>query len=98
MLLRNGLGLGRVFYPRHIFIDPDPDPKTSWAERKRLFDLPRSSWDDYDRKLLSRGGGIYSRGEKSIQVSAEARALFGIEGPVDPATLINAILKSPVDL
>jgi glutamate dehydrogenase len=98
MLLSKSIRLLAAFDHRHIFIDPDPDPADSWAERKRLFDLPRSSWDDYNRKLLSKGGAIYSRGEKSIQLSSRARALFGIDGPVDPPTLINAILKSPVDL
>ena len=64
-----------------------------------MFDLPRSSWDDYNRELLSKGGGIYSRTEKSIELSAEARRALGIDAKaVDPATLINAILKSPVDL
>src|SRR3954454_11500535 len=98
MLLSKSIRLIAAFDHRHIFIDPDPDPVLSWAERKRLFELPRSSWDDYDRKKLSKGGGIYSRGEKSIQVSSEARKLLGITGAADPATLINAILKSPVDL
>src|SRR5437868_3715642 len=98
MLLSKAIRLIAAFDHRHIFIDPDPDPAKSWAERKRLFDLPRSSWDDYDRKKLSKGGGIYSRGEKSIHLSSEARALLDIDGAVDPATLINAILKSPVDL
>ncbi|MEO8454099.1 MAG: NAD-glutamate dehydrogenase domain-containing protein [Sphingomicrobium sp.] len=98
MLLSKTIRLLAAFDHRHIFVDPAPDPAKSWSERKRLFDLPRSSWDDYNRKLLSKGGGIYSRGEKSIQISSEARALLGITGPVDPATLINAILKSPVDL
>src|SRR4051794_27599097 len=98
MLLSKSFRLLAAGDHRHIFIDPDPDPAQSWAERKRLFDLPRSGWDDYDRKKLSKGAGIYSRGEKSIQLSSEARALLGIAGAVDPATLINAILKSPVDL
>jgi glutamate dehydrogenase len=98
MLLSKSIRLLAAFDHRHIFIDPDPDPAQSWAERKRLFDLPRSSWEDYDRKKLSKGGGIYSRGEKSIQLSSEARALLGIAGPADPATLINAILKCSVDL
>jgi glutamate dehydrogenase len=98
MLLSKSIRLLAAFDHRHIFIDPDPDPAQSWAERKRLFDLPRSSWDDYNRKKLSNGGGIYSRSEKSIRLSSEARALLGIAGPADPATLINAILKCPVDL
>jgi glutamate dehydrogenase len=99
MLLSNAIKLVAAFDHRHIFVDPDPDPGVSWNERKRLYDLPRSSWDDYDRKLLSKGGGIYPRTEKSIALSAEARARLGIEArTVDPTTLINAILKSDVDL
>ena len=74
-------------------------PGDSWEERKRMFDLPRSSWDDYDRSKLSKGGGIYPRTQKSIELSAAARKVLGIDGGhVDPATLMNAILKAPVDL
>ena len=99
MLLSKAIKLVAAFDHRHIFIDPDPDPESSWRERKRLFDLPRSSWDDYDRSKLSTGGGIYPRTQKSIELSAAARKELGIEAAVvDPATLINAILKSPVDL
>ena len=99
MLLSKSIKLVAAFDHRHIFIDPDPDPTDSWAERKRLFDLPRSSWDDYDRKLISRGGGVFARTEKSIDLSSEARKLLGIEAKsVDPTTLINAILKAEVDL
>jgi glutamate dehydrogenase len=99
MLLSRSLRLLAAFDHRHIFIDPDPDPETSWKERKRLFDLPRSSWDDYDRKLISKGGGVYPRTEKSISLSAEARSALGIEAKaLDPTSLINAILKAPVDL
>ena len=99
MLLSKAIRLVAAFDHRHIFIDPDPDPASSWEERKRMFDLPRSSWDDYDRSKLSKGGGIYPRTQKSIELSAEARKELGIEtGVVDPATLMNAILKAPVDL
>ena len=99
MLLSKSLKLIAAFDHRHVFIDPDPDPAKSWAERKRLFELPRSSWDDYDRKLISKGGGVYPRSEKSISLSAEARKALGIEDKeLDPAALINAILKAPVDL
>ena len=99
MLLSKVVKLVAAFDHRHIFIDPDPDPAVSWAERKRLFDLPRSSWDDYDRKKMSKGGGIYPRTQKSIELSAQAREALAIESrTVDPAALINAILKSPVDL
>jgi glutamate dehydrogenase len=99
MLLSKAIRLIAAFDHRHIFIDPDPDPAVSWKERKRLFDLPRSSWDDYDRKLISKGGGVYPRTEKSITLSAEAQKALGLDTrTVDPATLINGVLKSPVDL
>ena len=99
MLLSKEIRLIAAFDHRHIFIDPDPDAAASWKERKRLFDLPRSSWDDYDRKLISKGGGVFARTEKSITLSAEAQAALDLgTKTVDPATLINAILKSPVDL
>ncbi|HET7280721.1 MAG TPA: NAD-glutamate dehydrogenase domain-containing protein [Sphingomicrobium sp.] len=99
MLLSKSIRLHAAFDHRHIFIDPNPDPAKSWEERKRLFDLPRSSWDDYDKKLISKGGGVWPRTEKSIPLSAEARATLGIDSKaLDPTSLINAILKSPVDL
>ena len=99
MLLSKSIQLIAAFDHRHIFIDPSPDPVKSWAERKRLFELPRSSWDDYERKLLSKGGAIFPRSQKSIELSPEARKAIGIDARTgDPATLINAILKSPVDL
>src|SRR6476661_5375098 len=99
MLLSKSIQLIAAFDHRHIFIDPNPDAAASWKERKRLFDLPRSSWDDYDRKLISKGGGVYPRTEKSITLTAEAQQALGLDTKtVDPATLINAILKSPVDL
>lgn len=99
MLLSKSLRLIAAFDHRHIFIDPSPDAAKSWHERKRLFDLPRSSWDDYDRKLISPGGGVFPRTEKSIPLSAEARAALGVDAKeLDPASLINAILKAPVDL
>jgi glutamate dehydrogenase len=99
MLLSHSLKLIAAFDHRHIFIDPNPDPETSWRERKRLFDLPRSSWDDYDRKRISPGGGVFARSEKSIALSAEARAALGIDAKeLEPTVLINAILKAPVDL
>src|SRR6185503_14098873 len=99
MLLSKSLRLIAAFDHRHIFIDPNPDPAKSWTERKRMFELPRSSWDDYDKKLISKGGGVYPRSEKSIPLSAEAREVLGIEAKaLDPASLINAILKAPVDL
>lgn len=99
MLLSKAIKLVAAFDHRHIFIDPDPDPAVSWEERKRMFDLPRSSWDDYDRSKLSKGGGIYPRTQKTIELSAAAQKELGISvGVVDPTTLMNAILKAPVDL
>lgn len=99
MLLSKAIKLVAAFDHRHIFIDPTPDPETSWAERKRLFDLARSSWDDYDRSLISKGGGVFSRTEKSIQLSPEARELLGLDvKSIEPTALINAILKAEVDL
>jgi glutamate dehydrogenase len=99
MLLSKAIRLVAAFDHRHIFLDPEPDPATSWKERNRLFELPRSSWDDYDRKLISKGGGIFPRSQKSIPLSAEIRALLGIEAAeIDPAGLLTAILLAPVDL
>ncbi len=99
MLLSKEIKLVAAFDHRHIFIDPDPNPKTSWAERKRMFNLPRSSWDDYNRELLSKGGGIFPRTQKSIDLSPEIRALLGTDAKsLDPTSLINVILKSSVDL
>jgi glutamate dehydrogenase len=99
MLLSKALKLVAAFDHRHIFIDPDPDPAGSWKERSRMFALPRSSWDDYDRSLISKGGGIFPRSQKEIPVSPEMRALFGLEGEtIDPAGLMIAILTAPVDL
>src|SRR5690348_13662539 len=99
MLLSPHIRLQAAFDHRHIFIDPNPDKGTSFAERARLFDLPRSSWDDYDRKKISRGGGVFPRSAKSITLSQEARALLGIEAAAaTPIEIIRAILKMPVDL
>jgi len=99
MLLSKAIKLVAAFDHRHIFIDPKPDAPSSWKERQRLFELPRSSWDDYDRKLISKGGGVFARTEKSITLSTEAQAALGLDTKtIEPTTLINAILKSPVDL
>lgn len=99
MLLSKTLKLVAVFDHRHIFIDPTPEPATSWKERKRLFDLPRSSWDDYDRSVLSPGAMIVPRSQKAIELTPEARAVLGIDvETIDPSSLISAILKAPVDL
>ena len=99
MLLSKSLKVIAAFDHRHIYIDPSPDPAASWKERKRLFDLPRSSWDDYDRKLISKGGGVFPRTEKMIPLSAEAREALGVDAKeLEPTALINAVLKAPVDL
>jgi glutamate dehydrogenase len=99
MLLSQTIKLVAAFDHRHIFLDPDPDPAASWAERRRLFALPRSSWDDYDKALISPGGGVYPRSQKTIALSEQARAALGIgAASLDPENLISAILKSPVDL
>ena len=99
MLLSRHIRLQVAFDHRHIFIDPSPDTAVSFAERARLFDLPRSSWDDYDRKKISRGGGVFPRTAKSIPLSTEARALLGIEAnAATPNEIIRATLKMPVDL
>ncbi|HEY1795047.1 MAG TPA: NAD-glutamate dehydrogenase, partial [Stellaceae bacterium] len=88
-----------AFNHLHIFIDPTPDPTASFNERRRLFDLPRSSWADYDRKLISRGGGVFERSLKSIPLSPEARAALGIaEDALPPAELIRRLLTAQVDL
>ena len=99
LLLSKAVKLVAAFDHRHIFLDPDPDPARSWGERNRLFALPRSSWDDYDRALISKGGGVFPRAQKAIPLSPEVRALLGIEADeTDPATVLTAILSAPVDL
>ena len=99
MLQSKALKLVAAFDHRHIFLDPMPDPETSFAERRRLAALPRSSWADYDPALLSKGGGVYPRTQKSIPLSAEVRALLGIDDEaLSPSALMAAILKAPVDL
>ncbi|MGV0646315.1 NAD-glutamate dehydrogenase [Mycolicibacterium sp. XJ2546] len=101
MLLSKHIRLLAAFDHRHIFIDPDPDAARSWDERKRLFDLPRSSWENYDTSLISEGGGVYTRQQKSITISPQARAALGIDDSVEeltPPNLIKAILKAPADL
>ncbi|GAA2674508.1 NAD-glutamate dehydrogenase [Streptomyces lunalinharesii] len=101
MLLSEHIRLVAAFDHRHIFLDPKPDAATSYAERRRLFELPRSSWADYDTALLSQGGGIHPRTAKSIPINAQVRAALGLEAGVKkmtPADLMQAILKSPVDL
>jgi glutamate dehydrogenase len=99
MLLSRQIRLLAAFDHRHVFLDPDPDPAASFAERERLFRLPRSSWADYDAKLISRGGGVWPRSAKSIRLSAEAQRALGVEAKaLAPAELVSAILKAPVDL
>ncbi|MGR6329039.1 NAD-glutamate dehydrogenase [Sphingomonas sp. XXL09] len=99
MLLSKAIKLVAAFDHRHIFIDPDPDPATSWDERARMFALPRSSWADYDATLISKGGGVWARSEKSIRLSDAARDALGLtQSEMDPASLISAILKAPADL
>ncbi len=101
MLLSRHIRLVAAFDHRHIFIDPDPDAARSYAERERMFRVPRSSWADYDAKLISRGGGVYPRTLKSIEISAQAREALGLpEGTTSmtPNALLSAILKAPVDL
>ncbi len=101
MLLSERIQLVAAFDHRHIFLDPKPDTAASFAERKRLFDLPRSSWDDYDKSLISAGGGVYPRTAKSLNVTPEVRAALGIEGnaaSLTPQELMKAILSAPVDL
>ncbi|MCY7400575.1 MAG: NAD-glutamate dehydrogenase [Nocardioides sp.] len=90
-----------AFDHRDIFIDPEPDAASSYVERKRLFELPRSSWRDYDTALISEGGGVWSRSAKSVPVSAPARTALGLASDVTaltPAELMKAILLAPVDL
>ncbi|MFY1578320.1 NAD-glutamate dehydrogenase [Verrucosispora sp. WMMD703] len=101
MLLSEHIRLVAAFDHRHIFLDPDPDAATSYAERKRLFDLPRSTWEDYNAELISAGGGIYPRTAKSVPVSPQVRAVLGLDDDVDqlsPQELMKAILTAPVDL
>lgn len=99
MLLSRATRLLAAFDHRHIFIDPNPDPETSWAERKRLFDLPRSSWADYATGRLSPGGAIYPRNAKSLTVTPEIQALFKLESDeIAPVDLIRAILCAEVEL
>ncbi len=101
MLLSEHIRLLAAFDHRHVFLDPDPDTAASYAERRRLFELPRSSWADYDESLISKGGGVYPRSAKSIPVSPQVRQALGISSGISmltPAELMQAILKAPVDL
>ncbi len=99
MLLSTHLKLVAAFNHMHIFIDPSPEPAVSYRERKRLFDLPHSSWTDYDPDLISKGGGVFDRKAKAIEITLEMKTLFGIrEENLTPADLIHYILKASVDL
>jgi glutamate dehydrogenase len=99
MLLSRQIKLVAAFDHRDIFIDPDPDPETGWQERKRLYDMPRSSWQDYDKARISKGGGVFSRGVKSIALSPEIRALLGTTAmKATPAELMRMILRAKADL
>ena len=101
MLLSKHIRLIAAFDHRHVFLDPEPDATTTWVERQRMFDLPRSSWDDYDKSLISEGGGVYSREQKAIPISPQVRLALGIDEDVSemaPPNLIKAILLAPVDL
>jgi len=99
MLLSKHIKLIAAFNHMHIFIDPNPDPILSYQERERLFHLPRSTWADYDKQLISTGGGVFNRNAKSINVSPEMKAAFGIKQTViEPNELIKCLLKAKVDL
>ena len=99
MLLSRHIRLVGAFNHMHVFIDPNPDPEATFAERERLFALPRSTWDDFDRSVLSEGGGIWPRSAKSITLSPAAREALAIEAEsLTPSELIAEMLKAPVDL
>ncbi|MGH3752789.1 MAG: NAD-glutamate dehydrogenase [Pseudonocardiaceae bacterium] len=101
MLCSEHIRLLAAFDHRHVFVDPDPDPASSYAQRRRLFELPRSSWDDYDRSLISAGGGVWPRSAKRIPISAPMRRALGISAGItglSPPELIQAILLCPAQL
>ncbi|MDR0576983.1 MAG: NAD-glutamate dehydrogenase [Candidatus Accumulibacter sp.] len=99
LLRSNQTLLVAAFDHRHVFLDPNPDPVMSFAERRRLFNLPRSSWDDYNKSLISEGGGVWPRSAMSIPLSPQVRARLGVEAEhMTPNELISAILRAPVDL
>src|SRR6185369_4807158 len=98
-LLSRHIKLVAAFDHRHVFLDPMPDADASFAERERMFKLPRSSWADYDASLISAGGGVYPRSAKSIAITPEVKKALAISADaLTPAELVNAILKAPVDL
>lgn len=101
MLLSEHIRLVAAFDHRHIFLDPDPDTTTSYKERRRIFELPRSSWADYNDALISEGGGVYARSAKTIPVTSQVRSALGLSAQVtslSPPDMIKAILQAPVDL
>lgn len=99
MLLSKHIKLVAAFNHLHIFLDPNPDPAKTWAERSRLFNLPRSSWSDYNKKLISKGGGIFDRNAKTISISAEMRKVLGIsQTSMAPNDFIKVLLSAEVDL
>ncbi|MBL6277431.1 NAD-glutamate dehydrogenase [Micromonospora fiedleri] len=101
MLLSEHIRLVAAFDHRHIFLDPDPDASSSYVERRRLFELSRSTWEDYNAELISAGGGVYSRTAKSVPISPQVRAVLGLDDDVEqmsPQELMKAILTAPVDL
>ncbi len=99
MLLSRHIRLVAAFNHQHIFLDPEPDAESSFRERERLFNLPRSSWSDYDAKRISKGGGVFPRDAKDIALSPQSRALLGIEAArATPTEIIRSILRLPVDL
>ena len=99
LLLSKHIRLLAAFNHQHIFLDPEPDTARSFAERRRMFRMPRSSWEDYDASLISKGGGVFPRSAKSIALSQEARRMLGIEAAsASPRDIVRAILKMPVDL
>ncbi|UYP19541.1 NAD-glutamate dehydrogenase [Rhodococcus sp. Z13] len=101
MLLSRNIRLVAAFDHRHVFLDPDPDPEASYRERQRLFELPRSSWNDYDRTLISAGGGVFERTAKSIPVTLQVAEALGLDPQVErlsPHELVGAVLRAPVDV
>ncbi|EHR49887.1 NAD-specific glutamate dehydrogenase [Saccharomonospora marina XMU15] len=101
MLLSEHIRLVAAFNHLHIFLDPNPDAARSYRERKRLFELPRSSWEDYDRSLISEGGGVFPRSAKTVPITPQVRAALGLAEDMvrmSPAELVHAILQAPVDL
>ena len=99
MIYTDKIKLQASFNHLHIFLDPDPNPEKSFAERKRLFEQPRSTWEDYNQDLLSEGGGVFERGAKSISLSPQVKEMLGVEeGTLSGQALIRAVLKMPVDL